>query len=549
MRKTLILLTCTLSVSLFLGTAQAQKQPKMAVSDHISLMDADENYQKEYWDAAYKLYRDLHIKYPDHSLISYKAGKVSYKLKKYDEALTFLTKASTKKPKGVKDLEFWLGQAQHKEGMLDEALVNYEAYRKTLKGKAQTTDIVNDYMHQVSLAKKLMSTPVNVTIKNMGEAVNTEFTESNPSVTADGRVLIFSTCRPENTGGQKDPTFGIYYQDIWMSERDSVSGEWMDAEIIKGALNSNAHDASPSISPDGNVIIIYRSINGGDLYYSKRRRNGDWREPEQIKGKVNTTYFESSGCITADKKRIFFVSEREGGSKGAKAQGNCDIWMATKKGTYEYDEPVNLGATINTIDDEVSVFVHPDGNTIFFGSNGKNSIGGYDIFKSEWKNGKWTTPINLGFPINTLGDEKQFSLTADGTKAYVTSSREDSKGEFDIYEIDLTNYVLPDPEGLNQGSTGITSGSISILKGKVLDGKEGTPLESVVKITDDKGHVIDELETSESGDFLIVLEGAITYTISVKQDGFKPYEEKITLPKTPGKTETVVKAIFLEDAD
>jgi hypothetical protein len=544
MRKILVVFITALIVGSTATSAQ-----KMTLTDKVKLIDADENYQKEYWDAAYGLYKELHVKYPEDSKISYKAGKVSLILKKYDEALTFLTKAAEKKPKGVKDLEFWLGQAQHKEGLLDQALANYEAYRKTLRGKAQTTDIVNDYIHQVSLAKQYMSIPVNVKIINMGEAINSEYIESNPSVTADGKVLIFSTCRPENTGGLKDPTVGIYFQDIWMSERDSVSGKWMDAEIIRGALNSKEHDASPSISADGNVIIIYKSVNGGDLYYSKKRRNGEWREPEQVKGKVNSTYFETSGCITADKKKIYFVSERVGGTKEAKAQGNGDIWVATKTGSYEYAEPVNLGSTVNSIDDEVSVFVHPDGTTIFFASNGKNSIGGYDIFKSEWKDGKWTTPINLGYPINTLGDEKQFSLTADGKTAYITSHREDTKGEFDIYEIDMSNYVLPDPEGKNQGSKGITSGSISILKGKVLNGKEGTPVETVVKISDEKGQLIDELETSESGDFLIVLEGDKTYTLNVKAEGFNAYEEKISLKKTPGKTETVVKAIFLEDAD
>jgi hypothetical protein len=543
MRKILIVFVSLLALSNISNAVFGQKT-KMTLTDRIKLMDADENYQKEYWDAAYGLFKELHSKYPADSKISYKAGKVSLILKKYDEALTFLTAASEKKPKGVKDLEFWLGQAQHKEGLLDQALANYETFRKTLKGKAQTTDIVNDYIHQVSLAKQLIAMPVNVVIKNMGEAINSEYLESNPSVTADGKTLIFSTCRPENTGGLKDPTFGIYYQDIWMSERDSVSGEWMDAEIIRGALNSKDHDASPSISADGNVIFIYKSVNGGDLFYSKKRRNGEWREPELIKGKVNTTYFESSGCITADKKSIFFVSERPG-----KGLGNADIWTAKKTGSFEYAEPVNLGATINSIDDEVSVFVHPDGKTIFFASNGKNSIGGYDIFKSEFKDNKWTTPINLGYPINTLGDEKQFSLTADGKKAYITSQREDTRGEFDIYEIDLTNYVVPDPEGKNQGSSNITTGSISILKGKVLDGKEGTPVEAVVKITDDKGHIIDELETAESGDFLIVLEGDITYTVSVNVSGFAPFEEKITIPKTPGKTETIVKAIFLEDAE
>ncbi len=540
MRKILILLIITLST----GSLFSQPQPKMTLSDKIKLVDADENYQKEYWDAAYTLYRDLHVKYPEHSVISYKAGKVAYRLKKYDEALTFLTKAAEKKPKNAKDLELWLGQAQHKEGLLDEALKNYEFYRGTLKGKAQTSDIVNDYILQENQAKKLMSTPVNVTITNLGEAINSEFIESNPSVTADGKTLIFTTCRPGNTGGLKDPINGLYFEDIWMSERDTVTGEWQDAENIKGALNTKEHDASCCISADGNVIYIYKSVNGGDIYYSKKRKNGEWRTPEVVKGKVNSTYFETSASVTVDKKKLFFISEKPG--KGA--MGNGDLWMATKVGSYEYEEPVNLGPLVNTIDDEVCVFVHSDGNTLIYSSNGKNSIGGFDLFKTEYKNGKWTAPVNLGYPINTIGDEKQFSMTADGKKAYITSHRDDTKGEFDIYEIDLTNYVVPDPDGTNQGSTGLTSGAISIFKGKVLDGKEGTPIETVVKITDDKGKVWDEMETSESGDFLIVLEGDITYTINVKQEGYQAYEEKIFIPKTPGKTETIVKAIFLEDA-
>lgn len=521
--------------------SQAQK---LTASDKLRLFDGDDNYLKEYYDAAYKIYKDLHLKYPENADINYKAGKTAFILGRYNEALTFLTKAVALKTKvGKNDADLYLGRAQHMEGLLDEALKSFQAYKSRLKGKKATTDIVNEYIYQVDLAKKLMSMPVNVTIRNMGDMINTEYRESNPSITADGNTFIFTSCRPENTGGQIDPNFGIYYQDIWISEKDSLTGKWSDAELVPGEINTKEHDACLSISADGSVIFIYRSVKGGDIYYSKKKKNGDWRTPEPLEGKANTTYFETGACMTTDKKHIYFVSERPG-----KGIGNGDIWTAKRTGRFEYEEAVNLGNVVNTVDDENSVFLHPDGKTIYFSSNSKNAIGGYDIFKTEYLNGKWTKPANLGYPINTLGDETHFVITADGKKGYITAKREDTFGDYDIYEVDLENYTIPDVDGTHEGSRTISSGEpVSIVRGKVLSQLDGETLEGTVEIRDESGSKVTETESNEGGEFFVVLEGNKTYTLTFNVKEYQEQTITVFLPQTPGKTEIVNKVVFLKE--
>lgn len=533
MRKSFLLVL----VLFIAGQLVAQK---FTVADRIKYIDADDNYEKQYYDAAYKLYVELYSRYPQNPTLAYKTGKCAYNMNKYNEALTYFTHATKigGKVKGGRDLPFYLGRTQQLDGMLDEALVNYNKFRSTLKGKAQKTDMVNDYIFQIERAKKFIANPVNAVVVDLGSAINTEYIESNPSVSADGTMMIFTTCRPENTGGGIDPVYNIYYQDIWVSYKDSVTGKWLDAEKLPGEINTKEHDACTSLSPDGNYIFIYKSVNGGDIYFSKMKKNGEWKAPEPVAGKINTSYFETSACMSADKKSLFFISE-----KIEKSQGNGDVWMATKKGTMDYENPVNLGSLVNSIDDESSVCLHPNGKTIFYSSNGKYSIGGYDILKSDYVNGKWTEPINLGYPINTLGDEKHFTISADGTKAYLTSKREDSKGNYDIYEVDLTNYLMPDKDGNHKDGPSLVA-SISIIKGKVLDNKDGSTLEAKVKITDANGNV-QEVETNDSGEFSIVVDGGQNYTIEIKEDGFKTYTETVFVKSIKGRTEVVNKAILL----
>ncbi len=532
----LFLLMSMLSVS---ALVSAQK---MSAGDRIKMMTAQENIEKGNYTEAYKLYREVHRNIPNNAEVNFQCGKTAFELKKYNEAQIYFSKALNINPKINKELKMWIGRTEHMLGMLDEAKASLQAFKATLKGKAAQTHIVNEYIYQVELAQKLMANPVNVTIKNMGPEINTEYPESNPSITADGRTFIFTTARPENVGGKIDEEFGIYFQDIWISTRDTVTGKWTEADRLSGELNTPDHDANLSISSDGNVIFVYRSVKGGDIYYSKKNKKGEWRTPEPVGGKVNSTYFESGACMSSDKKQLFFISERVG-----KGKGNGDIWVAQKTGSFEYGEAENL-AVLNTIDDENSVFLHPNGKTIYFSSNSKESIGGYDIFKSDWVDGKWTAPVNLGYPINTLGDEMMFTISADGQTGYYATKRDDSFGGYDIYEVDLSNYRIPNLDKPYDGSQSITIGdAVSILKGRVLDKKDGEPMEVTVRIETENGNVVEELLTNEEGEYFITLAGDTRYRIVIKAKDYKPVEEVVYMPKSGNKSEVVIRSFLLEE--
>ncbi len=513
----------------------------ISVGDRLKVQDADKYMREGKKRAAYDIYKSMADKYPENAEMNFKLGKSAFQLEKYNESLSYLSKAEKLNVDVDKELRFWLGQAQHRGDMFEEAIRNFSVFKSTL-GKSELKDhIVNDYMIQVENAKKFYAAPVNVEIKNLGEKINSVYRESNPSITADGNTLIFTTCRPENVGGLIDQENGVYFQDVWISERDSISKEWQEAEPIGGEINTKEHDACVSISPDGKVIFIYKSVGGGNIYYSRVKKDGTWREPLPVEGSVNSSYFETSACITNDKKEMYFISERP-----QKGLGNGDIWVAKKSGgSFTYKEAANL-KSLNTVDDENSVFIHPNGQTLFFSSNGKGSIGGYDIFKSDFTNGAWSAPVNLGYPINTTGDEVGFTITADGNTAYLTARRENTIGDFDIYTVDLTNYELPNIEENKNLTKKITAApSVAILKGKVLDQANSAGIDAKVIIQDEKGKMITEVECNEEGDYFVILEGNKNYTVQVRHSDYATVSEKIFMPDTKEKSQTITKNIFM----
>jgi hypothetical protein len=206
--------------------------------------------------------------------------------------------------------------------------------------------------------------------------------------------------------------------------------------------------------------------------------------------------------------------------------------MVKKISKTEWGKPENLGPEINTEFDEVGAFLAPDGKTLFFSSNGKASMGSYDVFKSTLEQDKWTKPVNLGYPINTVFKDGPLVISADAQTAYFASERKGGLGESDIYKADLSNYSLLEKAGEKKSNSGF-----SILKGIVRDGFEGSGMPLVdVQISDATGIIITTTSTNENGEYFITLKGDATYTIKVIKKGYKNAEEKVELKL--GKTET-----------
>ena len=337
--------------------------------------------------------------------------------------------------------------------------------------------------------------------KNLGDSINTSDLEYFPSLTIDGKKLIF-TKRIKNKES--------FY------ESDRVNGTWGKAFPLNGKINSDQFNVgAQNISQDGQWLVFtgcnFPQGNGScDLYISYLTKNG-WSEPQNLGWDVNTEFWESTPSLSPDKRDLYFSSDRPGG------YGGRDIWVAhrTEKG---WSKPENLGPEINTAGDESTPFIHADNQTLYFNSSG---LPGYsekpDLFVTRKQpDGKWSKPENLGYPINTIGDEGSMIVDADGKTAYYSSDKIDSKGGLDIYTFELRKDLRP----------------LKTLwaKGKVYDKKTGAGLPSTLLLTDvNSQQTVSRLQTDEDGNYLITLPVGKNYAFNVHRKGYLFYSQNFDM--------------------
>ncbi len=362
-----------------------------------------------------------------------------YRLKKYKIALDYYNKAMATQSFVSSEGYLFYAKCYHRLAELDEAVEYYNKYLKDIAPLSPEYAETRRYIQECKYAKSMMAKPVQVTITNLGKEINSRYEEYAPSVTADGNKLYFTSRRSSTTGGKVDEKGDYkFYEDIFFSQKDA-NGKWMEAEKVEGKVNSESHDGILSIMPDGSGMYVYKNDGkvSGDIFFSLKDINtGEFGEATPLVYPINTkNRFESSTSITEDGRFLYFVSERD------KGLGRGDIYVSEKvNGTWS--EPKNMGNVINTPGDEKFVFIHPNGQIIFFASNGHLSLGGYDIFKSEFVNGSWTPPMNLGYPINTVNEESTLSITRDNKTMFLAAEFENSLGERDIYSVDISNYAM-----------------------------------------------------------------------------------------------------------
>lgn len=310
---------------------------------------------------------------------------------------------------------------------------------------------------------------IRIEIQRLSRNVNSSFNDYAPVITADGQTLFFTSRRPLTQRELKRNEESR--ENIYRSIFNEDSQDWNEATPLSENINDpDRFNSNIAISNDGQRLLIYRDdrYGNGDIYESFLK--GElWSDPQPLPSIINSEAHESSASIAPDGRTIYYVSERKGGL------GGRDIWKCTKAVDGSWGAPENLGSMINTKTDEESVFIHPDGKTLYFSSKGHNSRGGYDVYRSV-RNGKnWSPPVNLGDPINTSGDDLFFVLTADGLNGYYASSRNGE--EKDLYLIRFIPKKKDDKA---------SEPDLTVLKGIVRDDKTKIPLEARISITDNE---------------------------------------------------------------
>lgn len=509
--------------------------------DKMRQIKAKMKYQNEDYKAALRLYRDIYVNEAENALINYRIGQCHLALRSVNEALEYFEKAY-KLDNYLQGIHLSLGQAYHLKGDLDRAVEEYNKYKQTLSAGKLAKDNVTFYLEQCEYAKSIMGNPIKVTIKNMGSNINSEYPDYAPSVTLDGKTLIFTSRRSDTKGKGRDNYDHGYFEDVYVSTYDESTNSWSPATGIKGRINTAFHDASMSISPDGSEIFVYKNAptttKSGDIYVSRKGSTGKWSKPKAVLGKsINTSYFESSACLSADGNMLYFVSERK------KGFGHGDIYRSKRISRTEWGEAENLGPVINTDKDEIGVFIHPDGKTLFFSSKGHNCIGGYDIFRSEFMDGKWSTPVNLGYPINTSGDDVHFVMTTDNQIGYYASLRSDGFGEKDIFEINFEKYDIVGGKEIKEK----VSHPLAILKGNVKDDQILQGVKGKIYVIDPAtNNLVGSTSTDENGNYFIIVPGNMEYEVGFSNEKFKNSKVNVKLLADESTTLTTVKNFDVE---
>jgi len=414
------------------------------------LSEAKGKFYAHNYREALNIYREILSSSKGNAKAHYGVAECQFSLNKFELAKKHIEGAFKTDPEVDKDIKYMMSLIYYRLGDLDKALENMEAFKTVTPNEKKLTDYsVELIIAQINYAKKAITSPVDVIIENIGENINTASPEFAPCVSPDGKMMVFTSRRVDTKGGMVDVDFDHqYYSDIYLSNWNEETKEWDIADNISGSVNTEYHDGGLSFSPEGE-LIIYRNImnvtKSGDIYVSKRSKSGKWGKPKPIiyrdqkaSKKINSSYFESSASMTGDGNTIYFVSERPGGT------GQADIYYVEKKGR-EWSEPINMGTTINTTSDEKCVFIHPSGNVLFFTSDGfEDGLGTYDVYYSVKENDVWGAPKNMGYPINTVLEEKTISVSPDGKTAYVGAYYDkDSKGDADIFTIDISKLGIP----------------------------------------------------------------------------------------------------------
>jgi len=346
-------------------------------------------------------------------------------------AVLYSEKAISNYTKPTAEMYFIEAQAFHLNSNFEKAISAYETYKTKINRNeksliAQIDKKIEECNNGIELSVNLL----NLNIKHLDGAINTMWPEYNAFLMPDSSMIIYTASKKDNRGGLRRFYDNGFYDDVYYSVR--LGNNWQKPENLS-AVNGRANDATAGISTDGKQLFIVKDNNGGDLYVSNFV-DGQWQKPLELKGEINSEWYEGSASLTADGKTLYFISSRPKTNKGGK-----DIFSANwNTNTKSWKKPVNIGKVVNSKYDEQSVCTSQSGDTLYFSSNGHNSIGGFDIFITiKNGNGEWSVPENLGIPINTTSDDIFFNIS--GKYAYYSHPNPGNVNNYDIYSIPLNS--------------------------------------------------------------------------------------------------------------
>ena len=520
-----------LQVSCAVALTASVAAPAAAQSTRKDLKAGNKLFEQENYRASLPYYERVLAKDPNNAKALFNAG-IAYMAFDKEKASDYIYKAQKIKPKVSKDVEYWLGRIDHLNYNFDEAIAHYQAYNATLKKKDQRKEELAQLIKHSKDAKALFSQPKDIFVKNLGPTVNTQYSEHSPVISADDKVLLF-TSRGSNVTGSNEgkkkaiAADGEYFEDIFETRRIDADN-WEKPRSLSGSLNGTGHDASIQIYDNDTKLLMYRNEGDGDIFVAEKSGN-DWTAPRKLNSNINSKQYEGDAYITPDGLTLYFSTGKYS------EDGTLDLYYATRQPGGDWGTAKSLGNAINTKYDEDSPYLSADGKTLYFSSRGHNTMGDYDIFKSEYDSlsRRWGQPQNMGYPVNTPDADSYYRLSPDGSYAYLSSYRIGGYGEKDIYTINyIKNVGVAGYVASVRDSTGL-SGVQLTFTGKQADG-------TAITFSD---------VTRADGSYRVNVLSGRPYQVAVSKDGRNIETQEFAVPVSTDESAVIRKDFYVNFVD
>ncbi len=447
---------------------------------------------------AHDLYDKVIKSHPDYIDAYLMKGGLYYEKGQWTESVIMFEKAISIHPEYNKEVYFSLGLVAEKQKDFRKAVHWLEEYHKRLQPDDQKHDLTLEKIRLNKFRAVAVENPVPFNPIPLPEIINTRHSEYTPLFTADGSQMIF--VRRENM-----------IENLYVSDYD---GELFSEPRLIEEISTQDNEGVHTISADGRILIFTacnRRTNFGscDLWYTYKKMDGKWAIPINMGNVVNSAAWDAQPSLSADGQTLYFSSTRQGGV------GGRDIWVTKRNKDGKWITPYNVGGEINTLGDEETPFIHADGKTLYFRSNGHLGMGGFDMFMTSYDRPlqRWEKPTNLGYPINTEFDEGGLSVSLNGQTAYFSSDR--NGNQVDIYQFELYESARPD--------------LVTYLKIKVKDADSGTPLITKVTLVKENDGELFVHSTDQLGMALFALPTGDSYGVHIEKEGYLFFTERIHL--------------------
>ena len=403
---------------------------------------------------------------------------------------------------------FNLGVLNFSIGNYQKALEYFEKYLTYHETSGSMVELARNNIERCRFAIHAVANPVPFNPANIGDSINTTLDEYWPSLSVDERTIVYTVRLP------KEPEVGIkgtkWQEDFYTSTRNE-DGTWSKGIPVGSPLSTVFNEGAQSLSSDGKTMYYTICQGDCDLYFSTINSDGSWGHPLKLPPAINSEKSsEKQPSISPDGQMLYFVSNRPGGL------GGFDIWVSVKNPNEVWGNAVNLGQPVNSPGNEQSPFIHFDNKTLYFSSNDHIGMGGQDIFVSHLTDsGKWSEPLNLGYPINTCKNEEGLVVNAIGKTAYYSSNYIPDKG-MDIYTFELYPEIQPIPS--------------SYVTGTIRDYTTLKPVEAHISLIDlqSKRETMNSC-SSVTGGFMVCLPSDNSYALFAQAPGYLFYSENFNL--------------------